>query len=59
MKLTRVTKRSRTGEQTPTAPDATCRREAVVELAQVFDENGSAREQNHDAELTNLNAIDR
>jgi len=32
------------------------KREAVEKLAQVFDEKGSAREQNRDAEVTKLHA---
>ncbi len=35
---------------------AAWKREAVEKLAQVFDEKGSAREQNRDAELTKLHA---
>jgi transposase len=35
---------------------AAWKREAIEKLAQVFDEKGSAREQNRDAELTKLHA---
>ena len=35
---------------------AAWKREAVEKLAKVFDEKGSAREQNRDAELTKLHA---
>ena len=35
---------------------AAWKREAVEKLAQVFDEKGSAREQNRDAEVTKLHA---
>jgi transposase len=35
---------------------AAWKREAIEKLAQVFDEKGSVREQNRDAELTKLHA---
>jgi transposase len=35
---------------------AAWKREVIEKLAQVFDEKGSAREQNRDAELTKLHA---
>jgi hypothetical protein len=45
-------------EQARTAPDPDywLEREAVEKLTAMFDENGSGREQNRDAELTKLHA---